>query len=238
MKKFRARKKWELVQQAISGKDITALAKAEGIDVDFIEKWVKIATKQAINALRYTKEPWELPTIEDMTRVAQKAFPLQYLRKVDSAICFFVAQHYGANDIIHLRNIGVPDVTLIDLDEERLNYMKNIYPSSWKYEIGDAFTIAERKYSQGVFVDLVIADPYTSLQNKIMSNGLEPFISLTNRYYMQMISIRELQIVTEEHNIENLKMAILDLDLNGKLVDLVKRSTHAGGIYWGVFERQ
>jgi hypothetical protein len=235
MKVIRPKRKWEAVLRILSGEKTDAVARDLGIDAALLKKWVKVATRSARGALRYTMEEWELPTLRDLEMTAQKGFPIRHLHKADSAVCFFVAQFFGKNDIYHVYKSGIPEVTLVDLDEKRLSHMKTIYPSHWKYEVGDAFEVAESMIQSGNTYDLVTCDPFTSLVSRILENQFRPFSQLARKCYMQLIAFDRLPEKPASNEPEDVAKIVKSLAPDMKLLDVVRRSTHAGGVYWVVF---
>lgn len=67
-------------------------------------------------------------------------YPFPYpLSGVRSALVLFAAGWYGKNDAYWIAMADVPEVTCIDIDEEKMSIMEDIYPIDWNFIVGDVF---------------------------------------------------------------------------------------------------
>jgi len=156
---------------------------------------------------------------------------------VESAALFFVAQFYGKNEVIHFYEMGVPDVTLVDIDKDRLDHMEDIYPDHWTCVLEDAFSAAERLKAEGKRYDLVMADPFSPMIRETSFDKFPLFRDISNKYVLFIAAqavFDELGLDATPESIQAHYNAHIDPDV--KVLDLHKRSNHEGGIYWCVLD--
>jgi hypothetical protein len=91
------------------------------------------------------------------------AYPADILAGSDSALVLFGAAFLGVNDAIHMAGAGLTNVTVVDIEAEKLEEMRALYPQKWEFVPADAFDFVERQRSAGVRYDVVSADPFTNL---------------------------------------------------------------------------
>ena len=235
---IRPKKKWLAVQEVFAGAKVEDVAKKFDIEQKYIVKWCTAAERAAKNTLRFTSEKWERPSLRDVSMAAQKAFPTQELHCINSAVCFFVAQFFGKNDVYHVYHSGVPNVTLVDFDEERLNHMKSIYPDHWTYLLGDAFEIADKLKLEGKKYDLVISDPFSEGIRPIYVAQYFPFIDLASKRLIHIAQHSMLEDASCGQESVDIKNAILNKWPELDLLEVYKRSTHDGGTFWSVFNTE
>jgi hypothetical protein len=234
-----ARRKAALVEEVLRGEPVAAVAARAGVEGALIDEWVQAYRDAGRGALRHRLDEDEAPTLDLLALNAQRAFPLRLLHGCDSVLAFFCAQFYGKNDIIHVYNAGVPEVTLVDLDEAKLGVMKALYPATWTMRVGDAFAVAEEYRAQGRRFDAVICDPYTQMAKTVAWDHLRLFHAVARKYWFVLYT----QQMFDELGIEpgSPHLAARLADKAGGPVDIqgvYRRSSHKGGIYWCVFRAQ
>lgn len=232
------RVKLEAVERVLQGDSIESVATALGIDPEHLGRWHTAFMRAGKAALRYTGDPGEVPSLRDIQQTAQKAFPTRILNGCRSAASFFVAQFYGKNDVIHIYNAGIAQVTLVDLDVEKLGVMRDIYPDDWEVLCEDAFAAARRfREGQRTF-DVVTCDAYSGGDAETVAwTGYPLWESLAGKYLLLMYSasmLEQLHAAPEPASVAEALNRRLDRVV--RVVDLIKRSSHAGGIYWCVID--
>lgn len=234
--KFRVSHKMTAVERVMRGESLQTVAEGLGASVELVEKWHKQFASAGKNHLRYTCDPGEIPTLEALQLSAQKAFPTRLLHGCHSAASFFCAQFYGKNDVIHLYEMGVPQVTLVDLDTAKLAVMRNLYPQDWTILQADAFETAQRMLKESRKFDAVICDPYSSLGSRVAFDEFRVFQALASKLLLFMYSKEMFDELGIEPDVAALGAAVSKRSgVKAEAVDVIKRSSHAGGIYWGVF---
>lgn len=228
--------KVEAVTRVMAGEEVQVVAASMGIEAPLVRKWERAFRSAGKNALRYTAEPDERPTLRGLRHAAQKAFPSWLVGPSRSAACFFVGQFYGKNDVVHLYSMGMRDVTLVDADADRLEHMASIYPDEWVTHVDDAFERARTWRDEGRTFDLVVCDPYTNMADKVAWDDFELFAALAEQYLCLLYT----KDMFDRLGIEP-EAAALGTALGGRLersvtcLDVVRRSTHAGGVFWATF---
>lgn len=106
---------------------------------------------------------WQSAVILDSIYARAGAYPTDILADCDRALLLFGAAFLGVNDAIHLAAAGLADVTVVDIDSERLDAMRALYPDTWELVAADAFDFVQRRHAAGERYDLVSADPTTPL---------------------------------------------------------------------------
>jgi hypothetical protein len=231
---IRPGKKLAAVERLMQGGSAAQIAQSLGTTTERLELWQKTFVKAGKRALRYTMEPDEWPELDDIDASAQRAFPIRMMHQFDSAACFYVAQFFGKNDVIHIYRSGIPEVVLIDLDEQKLNHMRKIYPPNWEIYHGNAISIAKQFANTGRKFDLVVCDPYSGMVQDILRDNLQPFRSIATKCMMHFISSEEISRMADSAEFHKLAAAYCKLDPTAQLVELIKRSSHRGGVYWAV----
>jgi len=233
--KFRLKHKLEAVENVLGGSSTKHAAELVGASEELVEKWQDTYAKAGRNALRYTGDDGELPKLTDLERNAQRAFPIRLMHECDSVASFFCAQFYGRNDVVHVYKAGVPNVTLVDLDESKLEYMREIYPDNWEIVLEDAFAAAEHFAKEGRKFDAVICDPYSNLAPVVALEQLDNFLKITSKYFLFFCTNDILKTLGTDANVDEFAMKYSEhLGKTVQVKDLIFRSSHAGGVYWCV----
>ncbi len=106
---------------------------------------------------------WQRAVILDSIYARAGTYPTDLLAGCDSALLLFGAAFLGINDAIHFAAAGLAEVTVVDIDAERLDAMRALYPRSWELVAADAFDFVQRRHAAGERYDIVSADPTTPL---------------------------------------------------------------------------
>lgn len=121
-----------------------------------------------------------VPTPTSMDEVRQQTgpnFPILALPQGGTALAMFCANFWGQNDVIHLADAGM-HCTLVDINEERLDEMRDIYPDDWEYHTADAWEFAndagDRRW------DVVTVDPWTAQMDAALES-IDLWCSLANK---------------------------------------------------------
>lgn len=114
----------------------------------------------AVQALRWTHEVGEIPTLEILREQTSNSFPTQAVRNCKRVLSIFCANFYGRSDVIHIHDAAPEHVTLVDLDLPSLEDMRLIYPAHWTYINQDYETFLHNAAADGLSFDLVVCDPY------------------------------------------------------------------------------
>jgi hypothetical protein len=63
---------------------------------------------------------------------------------------------------------------------------------------------------------------------------LQPFRSIATKCMLHFISSEEISQLADSADFDKLAAAYRKLDPTAQLVELIKRSSHRGGVYWAV----
>lgn len=230
--------KFQAVMQILRNEATEQICQELDITPDQLQKWQKLFVSSGKKALAYTCEADEMPRkLEAISFTAQKAFPTRLLHECQSAICFFCAQFFGKNDIIHIYNSGIPNVTLVDLDEMKFARMKELYPKNWKFLCADAFDAAKRLACDGHLFDLVCCDPYTSTAPEVAFDKFKYFQAISQKYVMCLYTKEMFDALGIDPEPKSLANALHEKHgINIKVKSIITRSSHVGGVYWCVFD--
>lgn len=101
------------------------------------------------------------PSIEHVAQEA-RPYPRELLDGCESGLVLFAAAFLGHNDAIHFAEAGIPNVTLVDVDGERLDEMAELYrDKSWTWLTADAWDVALNARRLGTKFDAVSVDTFT-----------------------------------------------------------------------------
>lgn len=113
----------------------------------------------ALQALRWTDEPGEIPNIE-VLRSCGKPFPVAAANGKRNVLDLFCARFSGVLDVIHIHDCFPDHVTLVDFDEPSLAAMRLIYPADWTYVHARYQDFLREAAERGLEYDLIVADPW------------------------------------------------------------------------------
>lgn len=107
------------------------------------------------------------PTLE---HVAQEAhpYPVELLEGAESGLLLFAAGFLGHNDGVHFAERGIP-CDCVDVDRDRLEEMRQLYPRDWNFHVDDAFDFAREAVGRRRW-DVVSVDTFTG---DVMERALE-----------------------------------------------------------------
>lgn len=101
------------------------------------------------------------PSLEHVAMQA-RPYPRELLADCDTGLVLFAAAFLGHNDAVHFAEAGVRDVTLVDVDGERLGEMAELYRSDeWTFVEDDAFAYSRDARGLGAKYDAVSVDTFT-----------------------------------------------------------------------------
>ncbi len=128
----------------------------------------------------------EVPKLEDLKKMAinRKKFPRYIFENATTGICFFCAAFYGRNDVIDLYVNNIKDLVLVDVDKDRIDIMKTIYPKNWTFICESAFDYSVKLNNEGKKFDLVFCDPWTNHVKNVYFSDFMPFYNLANNYFV------------------------------------------------------
>ena len=126
-------------------------------------------------------------------RSAERAFPSELLQGAGSAISFFSAAFFGRNDVTYLDRLGIPDITLVDVDGPKVAAMAQIYSTVTQVHAEDAFAVAQRLRQDGARYDVVVCDPFTDMGFPIIADHFEDFSALARRVLVTGIRTADLE---------------------------------------------
>jgi hypothetical protein len=164
-----------------------------------------------------TAPPEQFSDIEDL--YCGSVYPrVERGQGYETALCLFSAMWYGMQDVYWIAKAGLVGMC-VDLDGEKLNAMREVYPEGWEFVEGDVFEFAEDTDRTW---DVVTLDPWTG-QFERCADLLPLWCSLAeSRVVLGHGNYRLPDPVAPE---------------GWQLVLKLKRSDYKGGIYWMVYER-
>lgn len=117
-----------------------------------------------------------------LDRISKEAtpFPAHLLPKGGTALSLFAAAFLGVNDAIHFARNDMT-ATCVDIDEQRLDEMADLYPFDWDFVVSDAWQFAEQAADEGRTWDVVSVDTYTGLATDRSLQTLDLWASLADR---------------------------------------------------------
>ena len=179
------------------------------------------------------------PTLDDIRRNADATtFPVRVLCGASSAACFFCAGYLGRLDAIHVCDAGIRDAFLCDLDQEKLAVMREIYPTTWRFERGDAYRLAERLVRKGEQFDVVIVDPWAGHAVRLLTKTFPMWYALARRHLLLTVPLpwfsdQGLTPTPEAAGAAIRKAHGLEVDVE----EVRWRSEWKGGIYWVIVRK-
>lgn len=179
------------------------------------------------------------PSLADIRRESDPArFPVRVLAGAGSAACFFCAAYLGRQDAIHVHDAAVRDVYLCDLDAEKVAAMRAIYPAAWRFELGDAYRLAERLLRRGAQFDVVIADAWAGHADRLLTKTFPLWYGLARRHLVLMAPMPWFRTQGAEPTPDGAAAALRRLHrLDVVVEELVFRSDWMGGSWWLVVRK-
>ena len=187
----------------------------------------------ALQALRWTDEAGEVPTVEILREHAAGSFPVGAVENKQTVLSLFSARFYGRSDVILIHDARPAHVTLVDLDQSSLEAMKLIYPKGWTYIHQDFETFLREADQRGLSYDLVVSDPF-SPYGRVVAFDLLPLIArlCTDTFITNYFDDMFQALAIRPGDREGLARAILAK--TGIDVDITDQSHRGGGVYWVV----
>jgi hypothetical protein len=152
---------------------------------------------------------------------------------------FFGGAFAGANDVDYVYAAGVPHVLINDINGSFFPAMQAKFADrpEWEYVEADAFDLARELRAQGRRFDLVVCDPFTGEpMNRVLYAELPLFLDLSDGVVVagvaaNVLASRGIDAPTDQ----NLATSLTEIHGAPILCDeVVHRSDHAGGVWWGV----
>tara|TARA_Y100000590_G_scaffold457128_1_gene609082 strand:- start:1585 stop:2196 length:612 start_codon:yes stop_codon:yes gene_type:complete len=158
---------------------------------------------------------------------------------IESALIPFCAAFLGENDVKYFINVN--NVTLIDLDKDKIEIMKNEkynYKSDWNFIIGDCWIEMDKLIENNTFFDVVSVDCWTTQIEEMINLHFKNIYKIANKYVVLIYS----KEFDEKYGLNKSKETIQayiekKYEFKVNLIDMIKRSNFKGGIYWLVFKK-
>lgn len=106
-------------------------------------------------------------------------FPAFLLPQGGTALSLFSAAFLGVNDAIYFARADM-QATCVDIDEQRLDEMADLYPYDWDFVVSDAWAFAEEAAEEGRRWDVVTVDTYTGTDSERSIRSLYLWCSLAD----------------------------------------------------------
>lgn len=151
---------------------------------------------------------------------ARDAFPCGRLSGCETGLALFAARWLGKQDCVWLADAGI-ETTCVDVDDERLREMFELYPAGWEFVTCDAFAFADWAVENDRRWDVVTLDPFTDLFDRVAGN-VETWCALARRMVVMGTGRR-----TRVKAPAGWRVTARNL-----------RSSFQGGVYWTVLERR
>ena len=152
-------------------------------------------------------------SLDDVRGMATRPFPKDEIHRGDSVLCLACAGFYGSHDVIHVLDAGARSIVGVDLDADKIEVMRRIYPKDrCAFVVGDMFSTFYGKNS----FDVVIAEPSLHLCQMAWESDL--FLQAARVFICCVWG----QVANEIR------------DTGPSRVSLLKVNDYAGGLYWAV----
>lgn len=162
------------------------------------------------------------PTLEHVAQEA-RPYPDHLLADCSTGLALFAAAFLGHNDAIHFALAGMR-ATCVDVDDEGLDRMREIYPDDWSFLFSDAWSFAQRANGFGERWDAVSVDTFTGDSMERSLRSLNLWTGLARR------------LVTVTYRVEDPRVELIRPFIpRGWIWSLYPRS---GAIYWLTLERK
>lgn len=121
-------------------------------------------------------------TYKTLEYVAMSArpYPTHLLTGCETGLVLFAAAFLGHNDAIHFAEAGL-EGTCCDIDAERLEEMKRLYPDNWTFVAGDAWELAQEAADADLQWDVVSVDTFTGEATDRSLSSLDLWCRLARR---------------------------------------------------------
>lgn len=153
--------------------------------------------------------PRQMADIEDDPSL----FPRDALRGAQTALCMFAAEWHGRQDAYWLAEAGLR-VTCVDMNGQKLEEMRRVYPTGWEFIAGDAF-----EFSPAERFDVVTLDPFTGDAMNRCHLLTPRWCSMANRAVIMGSTVAQ---------------RVTNVPAGWSVTDVVRRSNWGGGVFWSV----
>ena len=119
------------------------------------------------------------PTLEHVAMQA-RPYPVHLLKGCETGLVLFAAAFLGHNDAIHFAEAGMT-CECVDVDGDRLDEMRELYPDDWAFYEADAWTYAQAAQREELTWDVISADTFTGSVMRRSLDSLELWTSLARR---------------------------------------------------------
>lgn len=232
---LRLQAKVAAVERVLGGARCEDAAHEIGVGPDRLERWVRAYVAAGKEGVRYTADPGEVPSLRGVLGAVQSGFPSYIVGQAQSAAAFFCAEFYGRTDVVHLYRLGLRAVHLIDIDAAKLAAMAGMYPPSWTITTGDAFKVVQDMQNAGQVFDLVTSDAYAA--DTVAFEWFDTFAAIARQHLVLNFRQRMFDALAISPEASELSAAMTThRGAATRCVDVARRSTHDGGMYWATFE--
>jgi hypothetical protein len=143
-------------------------------------------------------------------------FPRSALPDSGTALCVFAAEWHGRQDAYWLAEAGL-QTTCVDLNAQKLDEMKRIYPDDWEFVTEDAFA-----YLPAGTFDVVTLDPFTGDPMERCHRDLKHWCGMAN-----------LTVIMGSTASQRIPKG----PPGWRITDIVTRSSFGGGVFWTVLRK-
>lgn len=119
------------------------------------------------------------PTLEHVATEA-RPYPTYLLEHAETGLCLFAAAFMGHNEAIHFALEEV-QTTCVDIDQEKLHVMTDLYPEDWTFLCCDAWDFAEAHAEKGKRWDVVSVDTFRGNATERSLVSLELWCSIADK---------------------------------------------------------
>lgn len=148
----------------------------------------------------------------------QHPYPVWTLKGCDTVLVVFAAEFRGMNDCAWIVEEDVR-ATCVDINQGKLDAMKDDYPDDWEYVCADAYDFAAECAAGPYKWDVVSLDPFTN-HFQVCADNIEQWCQLARRAVI----------------IGTGTDTIIMSPPGWQQTDCVRRSDYQGGVFWTVLE--
>jgi hypothetical protein len=164
------------------------------------------------------------PTFAEIeNRYCGTVYPnLRNFEGCETALCLFCAEWLGMQDAYWVAKAGLFG-TCVDLQGEKLQQMRDVYPDDWEFVEADVYAYAQVAVREEMSWDVVTLDPWTG-QFQQCADLMETWTTLARK------------VVVLGHG--NYRLTPPDAPEGWTLAHTIKRSDYKGGINWLVLTKE
>jgi hypothetical protein len=222
----------ELLANEVKAGGVARVGELAGLSAPAAIEAMEIFRTGMLEALAYTGDIGEVPSVRALSRIPGP-FPSSCLDGVSSALCLFTCAQFGRQDVIHMYKAGIPAVTLVDLNAEKMAHMQRIYRPEWTYETADFRQFLATTISANTRYDLVTADPDIALAPEVTGPCLGELTSVARKTLCLMYTSELLE--RDGYNSGGLEQMSRSLSKrSGRSLKVVEVMRRANTVYWTV----